>query len=938
MAIPITKDTWVSAKEGEKFGNNGSEKKLKLKGQQEITLVDFDVSTLKQKVIDHVFLHVKSLTPARAPIMRLGASSVATEWKEGNGREYRKEFGSACFSQSQYKMKDWAYPGSDVLDSIFGKGNTLWRFADCTTPDNEGWQKCAIQPEVLSARIAGISHGICLMDEVGSVWSLQNGKFNYSYFPNRFFCSRETKSAPWLEVSVSGCDRIPPDAIGHIDIQTKGFPTGEAMATWRTPPDSGGGKTIGFLATYEKAGKIHSVPRYLVPMAGQTGLPVRMHLQDLEFSPGEQIVLYLQAVDSGGNVGPKTSSRFTIGQKIAFPDRKVKPELVNTSLNVTSGGTKETITVLGVLDKVDLLTGRLFPTGGKASNSSFGFDVKQKRIRLNSARNETVWFQLLIENYDNEVLIEYTPKDKSAVELDLYKIATVPFTDNGVTRQIPDPLLPLECIQNENTMTWTLLSPEKRVSFLVELYVPHNENTGFQMGSFVVKSGDQVSKLNIELNVWDFSLPDKLSFIPEMNAYWQVSPYSGYEYYILAHENRTCLNRLPYGWDGIPEFAPSWTGEDYDWKRWDYCVGPLLDGSAFKGNKRNEVPVDVMYLPVSENWPINIHSNFLPSYWVEEALSEKYQNQLKIAFSKFGEHIRDKAWKETIFQFYLNNKIYYREEYPNSTAPWILDEPVNTQDFWALRWYGRCWQEAVAPFRKDVSLWFRADISYSQYARNQLWGVLDAEYIGGISKQKIRMKEDEYRLWEPSHHFEYGSVNDFRQENTQPVLWCLSAWSNGADGVLPWQTIGNENSWKQADQNALFYPHPQGPRSSIRLKAFTYGQQLVEYLTIFSDIYKVPRYLVSDWLSNEFFINRTIQKEFENDAGTPLFDKITPFEIRNLKLQLGAMISVKSPPYRKTLKDFPKDIPANRVVVELGHVRQAKKIESMKPICGKNRF
>ena len=45
-----------------------------------------------------------------------------------------------------------------------------------------------------------------------------------------------------------------------------------------------------------------------------------------------------------------------------------------------------------------------------------------------------------------------------------------------------------------------------------------------------------------------------------------------------------------------------------------------------------------------------------------------------------------------------------------------------------------------------------------------------------------------------------------RAQTVQPVGWCLDTWSLGADGVVPWQTVGNAESWNQADELSLFYP------------------------------------------------------------------------------------------------------------------------------------
>ena len=54
-----------------------------------------------------------------------------------------------------------------------------------------------------------------------------------------------------------------------------------------------------------------------------------------------------------------------------------------------------------------------------------------------------------------------------------------------------------------------------------------------------------------------------------------------------------------------------------------------------------------------------------------------------------SKRLKVKEWTNTAFQFYLNNKITHHKEYQHTSAPWIFDEPVNTQDFWTLRWYGK---------------------------------------------------------------------------------------------------------------------------------------------------------------------------------------------------------------------------------------------------------
>lgn len=310
IKCPVIRDTLISSVEGEQTGNNGAAQMLKLKGMQEYSLIDIDPERLKGRLITGALLHLRSASPEKAPLARVGVSSVATEWIEGGSQRYRPETGSSCYNQAAFLERDWAYPGSTLMDAAFGHGNTLWRFADCTHPDQAGWQAVAVEPDVVALRVARISKGFMLYDEVGHEWSCENGKFEWHVFPNRFFYSRESfASAPWLEVWLHGTDTLPPNAIERINVE-KPLPSGESVLSWKTPTDRGPGKTIGYFATYEYGGSKREIPQYLVPLANKPEEMVRMHFRDLDLPSGEMITITISPVDSAGNVGGATSKTF----------------------------------------------------------------------------------------------------------------------------------------------------------------------------------------------------------------------------------------------------------------------------------------------------------------------------------------------------------------------------------------------------------------------------------------------------------------------------------------------------------------------------------------------------------------------------------------------------------------------------------------------------
>ncbi len=939
VLCPVVKDTWVSSVGDEKNGNNGGSDRLKLKGQQEYFLFDIDVADLKGKIITGALLHTYSVTPEKAPFARVGISTIGSEWVEGESKSYRAEIGSSCYAQAQYGEKDWAYPGSNIMDVSFGRGHTIWKFSDCTLPDKQGWQTCAIAPEVIASRVAGISHGFFVYDEVGNVWTLKNGKFNYIKYPNRFCYSRESRNkGPWVEIWFDGHDNIPPDTVQDIRIETNNLPEGEAFVIWKTPSDKGGGKTLGFYVTYERNKIVKDIPRYMIPMALEADEEVRMHLRDLSFLPGEKIVLTIRPVDSTGNVGNPFSKEIqlsSISDLLSVQENAPVSIFKGNNILPEVGGLK--VCVIDLLDKISPQTGKMIPDqveGYKSGNHLFS--AKEKKIRLFSARNEFVFFQLNIEGKADHVQVKYSFDKNPALQPELFEFAYVysKETDDSQTRVLPDPLIPLKTSFHIPSKAGKVFIPDQtNHSLICQLYIPHAEMPGKKYGKVQIVNDNNVLEFTVDLTVWNFTLPNKLSFVPEMNAYGKSFPLEGYAYYQAAHLHRTCLNRLPYGWNGLPYLAPDIQGNDFEWSRWDKQVGPLLNGFAFKDLPRKNEPVDVFYLPFTENWPVNIFENYSPTYWADEAFTPYYIQSLKKFFSSFALHCENKKWEDTIFQFYLNNKVYYREKYQKSSAPWVFDEPMNTQDFWALRWYGMLWKSAVAPVKGNTKMWFRGDISYSQFKRDMLKGIMDIEYIGSNNLQKTRMKNEEKQLWGNSHFSEYGTANDVTSSNVQPAAWCISAWANGAMGVMPWQTIGNNESWTTADQTSLFYPHSTGPMVSIRLKAFTRGQQDVEYLNMYSPLYGIPRYKISNWLNQELNVKKSILKIDDADAGTVLYDQIYPSSLWRVRNQIGQLISDKAPAYERALIIHNTQPWSSKNISPLGHALPSPEVKPLIPDC-----
>jgi hypothetical protein len=918
LRLDVTRDTWVSEVGREADGNNGAAPRLKLKSIQEMTLLDFDPAPLKGRVITAAALHLK--LAGETPLRRVTVAGVGAEWFEGTGINYARQPGAATFRHRRYPDLPWSNtrPGGDLCYVILGNGGTTWAMADATgatAPD--AWQTVAVSPRVVAACVAGLSHGFLVFDDTGSEWSRRGDRFDFHLFPNRFVFSRDQNraSAPHLTVRLGPEDHQPPGAPTDLKAESHDLPPGEAIVSWVTPRDHGPAGTLGFVATIDG----RPVPRELIPLAGAPGARVDMHLRDLGLDDRTAVQLSVRAVDGAGNIGAVTTCAVRFSGRInnALPSRMfcLPGAAGSPPLSLPKLGSAE-VAVIDELDKVHLRTGELVPPQPAVYlRRNHLWDASTRTIDLHAARNEFVAFQVLARGRTGDLRPELTfegqPGDKIQAYFGHYHLVPTP---GG---PFPDPIVPLG-----------IAAPGSRgqiqtQSLHVELYVPHDAVADVHRGSLTIRSSGESLRLAVSLTVWDFTLPDHLSFLPEMNCYGLAD--NERAYYRLAHRHRTVLNRLPYNQNGRVQdgCAPGWDGKRLDWTKWDRRFGTLLDGTAFADLPRKGVPVECFYLPLHENWPSPMEGNYNGCYWADLAFPESYRQAFVSASRQFAEHLRDKGWNETLFQGLLNNKNNFKlAGWSRGSSPWLLDEPASFQDFWALRYFALAFHEGINQARASKGLEsfprmvYRADISRPQWRRDALDGLLDYHVVGSAMRQYPRLVFDRKRRF-GEIVVEYGSTNPIQASNLQPVGWSLDAWSLGADGVLPWQTIGTSESWNRGDELALFYPLPDGGVvPSVRLKAYRRGQQDVEYLTLWARENRLPRWAVGQAVRESLHLagsRQATETGGAEDAGRIDYSGLRPHQLWALRQRLGAALSEKHPAPRGRLVDFrtpPRDTAA----------------------------
>ena len=438
---------------------------------------------------------------------------------------------------------------------------------------------------------------------------------------------------------------------------------------------------------------------------------------------------------------------------------------------------------------------------------------------------------------------------------------------------------------------------------LLEFQVPKDAQPGEHRGTLRIDGKDTP----FSVTVWNFTLPDRLSFIAQMNGYGMMDQER--PWFRLAHEHRLTLNVLTYGWSGRVTAAPKLRSDDtFDWSAWDARFGPLLDGSAFADLPRGKVPTEAIYLPLNENWPMDHEKHFKGGYWIENAYGPEYWKIFADAAAGFARHFAERGWNETMFEFYLNNKVAFKNgkngkpgNWKTTSATWIYDEPQHTQDFWALRRFGEEFRRATAPFA-DVHAVFRVDLSRPQWQRDLLDGITDVDVVAGVLREYPERVIGRNRR-DGKLTYMYGSPGKLGQPLVGNVAWCAETWALGADGVVPWQTIGKKDSLSAPDDLALFYPSPDGPLPSLRLKSFRAGQQLAEYLAIYTAASGQDRDAVGAAVLALPGLRAGTIKTSADDAGSSAFGDDAARSVADLRLRLGTWLDAHAPAPRARWHD-----------------------------------
>lgn len=920
-------DTNLSSYEGERDLNYGASNRIRLKGIQMMALFRFDMAPVAHWIVERATLHLRYAGNDRR-LRTLGFSTVSAPWEEGSGVG-EKRAGETCFSWSGLGSRSWAGPQSDFTDVSFTADGTVAAYADLSLMA-DGWFSVPVDPRIVQAMAAGVSYGMAVTDEKGQTAA-----------NNDVFSREQSNSQPYLVVEGHVSTEAAPTAISEaatkIDPAHADFTTGALTLQWTAPATVYAVE----IKTPNIGASGAAASRNQIRLA-QPGRRQSMVIAGLP--PGRPLTLELTPIGVDGRRGRTISVKGMASAAVAKPSPFTRIPAPPYQPG-TIGDERVRVSAYPDTEKANPISSQLLDAAGPAGYGSPGAGAGApnavwdgRAVRLSAARNEFVAFHLLIEAVSPPLRgvavlpgTRFLPaaSGKSAlpweVGMALYRDWYV--RDRDWFPEVCVPLTgPLDIPASDNGVLG-----QRNQSVLVELLTPRDAVPGLYRGLVqVAVGGRKALAIPVLLEINALALPDRLGFDVSLNTYGTMGGPFGLddrtpeyralerEYHRMAHRHRTTLALLGYSHTGSTSthYAPPLEAQGAslrvrDWSDFDTQFGPYLDGSAFQDMPRKGVPITHFYLPFHEAWPVDIRNHYsyqqtvteypalitehaMTAPPIEQAASASLRTQFTDVTKQFADHIRSKGWSDTDFQFYQNDKYYYKDPKTGGrgTSWWLLDEPNHRDDWLALAFFARLWKIGIGS-GAGARFVHREDISRPQWQRDYLDGLVDLMVVSGeiYTKQPLMRRYRErlgVRLWN------YGAANAVNRPNTDMQAWAVRAWLAGADAIVPWQSVGADENYARPDETALLLPGVRfgisGPVASLRLKALRRAQQDVEYLRLLCDAKHWSRDQAAAAVAGLLKIDVSFQQETPDDAGRYRFGPIRAADFSEMRRSIAAAI------------------------------------------------
>jgi len=856
--------------------------RIKIKFYEQYGLVKFDVRKLKGHLIKEAFLTIRPIGKPKfnfnkgTDIGWLSVTTVSENWDPNK----------ASANKSGYR-NDWGWPGAKTYDVACGNGNTLRHNGQLKKSGKT--HRIKLAPKIIHALITNASYGLFLMDGAGSPGL--NPRIQ----------------RPTLVVITNGTDQSAPTKPSGLKLTpAPNWATAKAGAIWVTlkaPKDA-------FSYNIQLNGK--PIQRWQIPFATPGKIQT---FPILDLPPSSPITLAVVAVDSAGNQSGVAESEGKSSPALTVP-KLPAPSFSPKAGNPLKLG-NASIYGFPELVKINPITKlALHEPTPDLSQKNAVWDGASGSIKLISARAEIISFQLAIEGAITN--IQLTVSDLNTKSKKVISSKGVRLWRNWYVKNHTAYALPftgsISCPMPDNK-----IEGQTHQAITIDYHIPRETSKGIYRGTVTLKSAEKELKIPLLVKVYNAVIPDELFFNPEMNCYSGPGEAGSNQFnnsMKLAHYHRSTINRVPYSQSGNTH--KDWTpdvnqsGKVTNWSRFDKNLGPLLDGSLFANNPRKNVPVSTLYLPFYEGWPVNFKKHYNPGRGIpkgsrkdnsilknrilagpiEQAMGQGIRSAWKNCLTDFVQHAKEKGWNKTALECYLNNK-------PKSGfACWTLDEPCIYRDWEALNFFGKLWKDGIndpavytASWQRDYfekglhkmnragpTFLFRGDISRPNWQGTLSDQLMNIMYIGGGGFDKFRMMQNhKHRM--PSILYAYGSCPPNTKSHFATSAWCLKAFANECDGVLPWQSLGKglTNTDPKGMGNALIVDGGEygNAIASIRVHAFRRGAQDCELLRLLMLKKGWSRQHIGLLVSQKVPLNAEYKQAFSDEAAALKFGKLT---------------------------------------------------------------
>ncbi|HET9176946.1 MAG TPA: hypothetical protein VFQ24_01145 [Terriglobia bacterium] len=511
----------------------------------------------------------------------------------------------------------------------------------------------------------------------------------------------------------------------------------------------------------------------------------------------------------------------------------------------------------------------LFPDGVRSGykQSNLVWDAAARRIKLKAARNETVAFQLVIERTGakltsvNVALADLAGPSGAKIPLDNFDMFREWYvhvqhpskqTYTLGTGWYPDGLLP--CLRwsgnlypHTYVMPFDLPDPLNNVgkdqqsqAIWVDIYIPRSRDAappGKYSAPITISSDQASAQLTLDLQVWDFELPEESHLKPSIHTDTEINSFSEeleLKYYQLARKHRIAISCLGYA----PALKVRGTNVEIDWSKYDARLSKYFDGSAFTSQYGYSgpgygVPTEYIVTPF-DAYPWNLYKiprgiqlsgkewKFYAPWPVappREGPTPEYRAIWKNAFQAYQAHFdQHPNWNKTELVVFFNS----------------LDESYDDLSRGRMFYFGQLLKESNVP-----RLRYRVDGSYPRETTKRLEDILHIANLGlddCTPENAAEFKKRGIELW---YYENDAAITDGDGLKCRALSWF--AWKQHTDSWDIWEMDFNSlRAW----QYAATYDNRNGagmlvyrgetmgldePAASIRFKGMRRGSQDYEY-------------------------------------------------------------------------------------------------------------